>query len=60
MNRLTALVHAIDHGHVPDATRRRLLATTTGLMGAAGLVAASVPFVESLKPSAAALAWTRS
>ncbi len=35
----------------PDADRRRLLTAATGLAGAAGLAAASIPFVASMKPS---------
>ncbi|MBI2509404.1 MAG: ubiquinol-cytochrome c reductase iron-sulfur subunit [Betaproteobacteria bacterium] len=36
---------------MPDADRRKLLAGATGLVGAAGLAAASVPFVASMNPS---------
>lgn len=50
------LVHAIDEGRVPDATRRHTLLGAAATMGTAGLVAASVPFVESLEPSALARA----
>ena len=35
----------------PDADRRTLLATATALVGATGLVAASIPFVASMNPS---------
>ena len=38
------------HPHPADARRRRLLVSTSA-MGAVGLVAAAVPFVESLSPS---------
>lgn len=34
-----------------DADRRKLLAGATGLVGAAGLAAASIPFVASMNPS---------
>lgn len=37
-----------------DRRRRGLLAAATGLVGGAGLLAAAVPFVESLEPSQAA------
>ncbi|MBI3916091.1 MAG: ubiquinol-cytochrome c reductase iron-sulfur subunit [Betaproteobacteria bacterium] len=35
----------------PDADRRKLLTAATGLVGAAGLAAASLPFVASMSPS---------
>ena len=35
----------------PDADRRKLLTAATGLVGAAGLAAASMPFVASMSPS---------
>lgn len=35
----------------PDARRRKLLVGATGLLGAAGLAAASIPFVASMNPS---------
>ena len=38
------------------AARRRLLLTTAGSVGGLGLVATAVPFVETLEPSARALA----
>lgn len=56
MNRIAEFIHAVDEHTVPDETRRQLLLAATGVMGAAGLVAASVPFVASLAPSAAARA----
>lgn len=39
-----------------DRRRRELLAAAAGLVGAAGLLATAVPFVESLEPSEAARA----
>lgn len=56
MSKLIDLIHQVDEGHLPDATRREVLLAATGVMGAAGLVAASIPFVQSLEPSALALA----
>lgn len=56
MNRITEYIHEVDEHRVPDAKRRELLLVATGVMGAAGLVAASVPFVASLAPSEAARA----
>lgn len=56
MNKLTELIHEVDEGRLPDAIRRQVLLAATGVMGAAGLVATSVPFVQSLQPSALALA----
>lgn len=56
MSNLSELIHEVDEGRVPDATRRQVLLAATGIMGAAGLVAASVPLVESMQPSALALA----
>ena len=35
----------------PDADRRKPLTAATGLVGAAGLAAASIPFVASMSPS---------
>ena len=35
----------------PDADRRKRLTAATGLVGAAGLAAASIPFVASMSPS---------
>ncbi|HWS05163.1 MAG TPA: ubiquinol-cytochrome c reductase iron-sulfur subunit [Burkholderiaceae bacterium] len=56
MNRITEFVHEVDENRVPDDTRRQLLLTATGVMGAAGLIATGVPFVASLAPSEAARA----
>ncbi len=39
------------HGEV-DLKRRTLLAATTAVLGGAGLVAASIPFIRSMSPSA--------
>jgi ubiquinol-cytochrome c reductase iron-sulfur subunit len=36
---------------VPDADRRKLLTAATGLVSAAGLAAASLPFIASMSPS---------
>ena len=41
---------------MPDAKRREILVAAASLMGGAGLVVASIPFVESLQPSALARA----
>ena len=35
----------------PDACRRKMLVGATGLVGAAGLAATSIPFVSSMRPS---------
>lgn len=35
----------------PDAGRRKLLAAATGIVGGAGIAAASIPFVVSMTPS---------
>lgn len=51
MYTLTEWIHDIDTGRVTDATRREVLLTATGVMATAGMVAASIPFVESLQPS---------
>lgn len=56
MNSLSAFIREVDEHRVPGSTRRELLLAATGVMGAAGLVAASVPFVASLAPSEAARA----
>jgi len=40
----------VPHG-APDTRRRKLLASATGLVGGAGLVAASLPFIASMTPS---------
>lgn len=56
MSRITEYIHDIDEHRVPDTKRRELLLMATGAMGAAGLVATSVPFVASLAPSEAARA----
>lgn len=52
MNSLADYIHGIDAGHSrSDTARRKLLVAATGLVGGAGLIATSVPFVESLEPS---------
>ena len=51
MSSITEIIHAIDDGTVPDATRRKVLLTAASLMGSAGLIATGVPFVASLQPS---------
>lgn len=56
MSRIVEFIHDVDEHRVPDETRRELLLAATGVMGAAGLVAAGVPFVASLAPSEAARA----
>ena len=56
MNTITEFIHDIDAGKVPDTTRRKILLAATGVMGGAGLLATSIPFVESLQPSEAARA----
>ena len=56
MSRIVEFIHAVDEHKVADETRRELLLAATGVMGAAGLVAAAVPFVASLAPSEAARA----
>lgn len=56
MTTINEFIHEIDEGRVPDATRRHILLVATGVMGGVGLVTASVPFVESLQPSALARA----
>jgi len=53
MSTIAEFLHEVDEHRVPDARRRELLLAATGAMGAAGLVAASVPFVASLAPSEA-------
>ncbi len=44
------------HKSPPDPGRRRFLTTASTVVGAAGVVAAAIPFVESLEPSARAKA----
>ena len=39
---------------VVDKGRRRFLTATTSVVGAAGVVAAAIPFIKSWEPSAAA------
>lgn len=56
MRTVTELIHAIDEGTLPDADRRSLLVTTTGIVAGAGLLAAAYPFAASLAPSEAARA----
>ena len=56
MNTITQFLREVDAHTVPDATRREILLAATGVVGGAGLVAASIPFVQSLEPSALALA----
>ena len=51
MHAIDELMHEVDGGTVPDARRRELLLTATGIMGGVGLLAAAVPFVASLQPS---------
>lgn len=56
MNRIVEFVHEVDEHRVPDRARRELLLAATGVVGAAGLVTAGVPFIASLAPSEAARA----
>jgi ubiquinol-cytochrome c reductase iron-sulfur subunit len=51
MNRISEFVHQVDTGTLPDAKRRELLQTATGVVGGAGLLAAAYPFVAGLAPS---------
>ena len=53
MSKIVEFIHEVDEHRVPDEARRELLLAATGVMGAAGLIAAAVPFVASLEPSAA-------
>ena len=41
---------------LPDPGRRRFLTTASTVVGVAGVVAAAIPFIESLEPSARAKA----
>lgn len=56
MRSVTELIHAIDDGTLPDAERRSLLVTATGIAAGAGLLAAAYPFAASLAPSEVARA----
>lgn len=56
MSRIADRIHDIDEHGLSDARRRELLLAATGVMGTAGLVTVSVPFVASLAPSEAARA----
>lgn len=56
MSKMTEWIHEVDEHRVPDESRRELLLATTGLMGAAGLLATAYPFVATLAPSEAARA----
>lgn len=56
MNRVAEFIHEVDEHRVPDQTRRELLLAATGAVGGVGLVAAAIPFVETLTPSEAARA----
>jgi len=47
---------AIEAGGPSDPGRRRFLTATTAVVGAIGVAAAAVPFIESWEPSARALA----
>jgi ubiquinol-cytochrome c reductase iron-sulfur subunit len=48
--------HGSDADSLADARRRQMLATTVGVIGGAGLLAAAYPFIDSLEPSERALA----
>jgi ubiquinol-cytochrome c reductase iron-sulfur subunit len=56
MTQLNELIHEIDDGTLPDATRREMLLATTTVVGSIGIAIASYPFFASMQPSARALA----
>ena len=56
MNTIIEVIHEIDDGTLPDASRRKALVAATSVMGGIGLLAAAAPFVASLEPSEAAKA----
>ena len=56
MNTIIDVIHEIDAGTLPDASRRKALVAATSVMGGIGLLVAAAPFVASLEPSEAAKA----
>ena len=56
MNTIIDVIHEIDAGTLPDASRRKALVAATSAMGGIGLLAAAAPFVASLEPSEVAKA----
>ena len=51
MTAINEILHEIDDGTLPDASRRKALVVATSVMGGIGLLAAALPFVASLEPS---------
>lgn len=51
MNTIREIIHEIDDGTLPDASRHEALVVATGVIGSIGLVAAASPFFGSLEPS---------